>query len=999
MSSSSPSSWKPLPLHRNLSTVGIGPVFICPPSHYKLPPSSVMCDDDPDDNVDGAKEQQQQKHASNPSSSKSSNIKTTWEITGDIKSTPQDFIVREIGWCPPPPKQHSDQEDNSEKSDSSRDRSYMNKYTRRKGWRRGIAGLTESDTAQDDDDCKEHDDDVSSAAAMKEKDQHTTRAEDDAAVTKQSADGELCTSEDASIAKKMKTAQSDNCVGDTATSMPVASSLSPAAPTTLSTCTVDTTKSPDEILRQVLIQCHDSSKEIMQGSAPEYADNIMKQLASLQNIALEELKGTSTKSAAIANDEQPSDETKVLPKEIVRDDSNSVWITTSKLFKDDTNKGSWKLLHETLRKVYPLLRTENAASRPPQSKEDANVSNNDNKDGKTMKNPKNAWVRAVVDDCFFPLIPYLLHPAADLLQLYTFRSVGPVISATNEQGSRSNQTNNRKKNRWKTGKRDNRDNNNDEGRAQTAIESNEGKVLLHLKPDIPRTERRNIHQIITGKNNRKSDFETSTRNDASINNGNGELENASAQTTTAIVVQWSRMALQNLQKKRKREESSSNSAGVDNKRKSIKSDSTTRKTTSPSDINALFCTLKKEQVEHQVALQSLMRALKCRPGDIGLAGIKDMKAITYQFCTLRNVDMKRAQRPIFDERVNLSNFVPVQNFLLDRGRLLGNQFEITIRNLRQVERLEEGNGPSSWKERAVPIRSSHLDAMVDRVAKHGFINYYGEQRVGDAGQTEFVGVRSFDVGRAILKQNFSLAVDLIMEGRSSNVYNPTQEEMNTRQTWKTTNDARATLKEFPKSRNVMVRERDLMRGLLRYGDSLEAVKTVPHNTRTFWVHAYQSFVWNKVATERVRRYGIQPIEGDLYFKDSDSDVHVVTDPNTVNISQVVLPLPGYTIQYPTNEIGDLYREILAADGVQLSVKNDTEESSAKGSYRKLIQQANNLKWDVAATNEEVNSNSSTEKDPVVDAARFTFELESGCYATMMLRELMLTTLSRGNGKC
>jgi len=139
--------------------------------------------------------------------------------------------------------------------------------------------------------------------------------------------------------------------------------------------------------------------------------------------------------------------------------------------------------------------------------------------------------------------------------------------------------------------------------------------------------------------------------------------------------------------------------------------------------------------------------------------------------------MKRAQRPIFDERVNLSNFVLVQNFLLDRGRLLGNQFEITLRNLRQVERLEEGNGPSLWKERAVPVRSSHLDTMVDRVAKHGFINYYGEQRVGDAGQKEFVGVRSFDVGRALLKQNFSLAVDLIMEGRSSNVYNPTQEEV------------------------------------------------------------------------------------------------------------------------------------------------------------------------------------------------------------------------------
>ncbi len=159
---------------------------------------------------------------------------------------------------------------------------------------------------------------------------------------------------------------------------------------------------------------------------------------------------------------------------------------------------------------------------------------------------------------------------------------------------------------------------------------------------------------------------------------------------------------------------------------------------------------------------------------------------------------------------------------------------------------------------------------------------------------------------------------------------------------------------------------------------------------------YQSLVWNKVATERVRRYGIQPIEGDLYFKDNGTEVSVVTDPKTASICQVVLPLPGYTIQYPKNAIGDLYREILSADGVELSVKSDTEESSAKGSYRKLIQHATNLKWE-NVTHEE--DKSVTSSDCVVDAARFTFELESGCYATMMLRELMLTTMSRGNGKC
>ena len=225
--------------------------------------------------------------------------------------------------------------------------------------------------------------------------------------------------------------------------------------------------------------------------------------------------------------------------------------------------------------------------------------------------------------------------------------------------------------------------------------------------------------------------------------------------------------------------------------------------------------------------------------------------------------------------------------------------------------------------------------------------------------------------------------------------------MNTRQTWKTTKDARATLKKFPKSRNIMVRERDLMRGLLRYGDPLEAVRTVPHNTRTFWVHAYQSFVWNKIATERISNHGIEPIEGDLYQQDGESNVCVVTDPSTVSISQVVLPLPGYTIQYPKNAIGDLYKQILANDGVHLSIKNNVEESSAKGSYRKLIQYAGSLKWESIVDKEvkDIKANSSSELDSVVEAARFTFELDSGCYATMLFRELMLTTMARGEGKC
>ncbi|KAL7458663.1 hypothetical protein ACHAWC_010291 [Mediolabrus comicus] len=996
MSSSSSSSWEPLPLHRHMSTIGIGPVFVSPPSHYQLP--SLQPSDNDDGTADECNQQQQEKdqpiNSSSALSSSSNNkeevVVSTWEIIGDIKSTPQDFIVREIGWCPPLPSSSPPAAKHDGQKEDNNDRSYMNKYIKRKGWRRGIAGLVEYDDSvdatanYDDGECIEQ-----------EKSQPKTAAE-------QIVDGNDMGTSDMHTSKKMRVgAALKNDVDVAKDSSKVAAASSATSPPTYSlpsslpSPTINTTVStPSEVLRQILIQCYNPNDNTLVGtstSGPEYADDIMKQLASLQNAACELIQSKSRKSSScVHGTTDRSDNNGTAASNSSDHENNSVWISTSNLFKDDANKQSWKLLHQTLRNVYPLLKTENASHLPPAIITDANEEDEHN-DKKSNGN-KNAYVCGLIDDQFFELIPYLFNPSEDLLQLYKFRSVGPVPAATVEEGSRNNQTNKRKKNRWKRGKREKQGNQDIDTNTNKACDegSNQGKVLLRLRPELPRSERRNIHQIVTGRNNRKSEFETSTRNDVPIN-----LEGESTvKTTSAIVVQWSRMAIQNSEKKRKRTPSNGNIKPNNN----LKVNSSTD-ISSPSDINVLFCSLKKEHVEHQVAIQSLMRALKCRPGDIGLAGIKDMKAITYQFCTLRNVDIKRAQRPILDKRVNLSNFVQVQNFLLDRGRLLGNQFKITMRNLRQVERLVTDNAsPYSWKERAIPVKKSHIDAMVSRVANTGFINFYGEQRVGDAGHKTYVGIRSFDVGRALLQSNFSLAVDLIMEGRSSHVYNPTQEEVNARQTWKKTRDARATLKEFPKSKSFMVRERDLMRGLLRYGDALEAIRTVPHNTKTFWVHAYQSLVWNKVATERVKRLGIRVVKGDLYIKHNGSgDVQVVNDPSSIDITEVVLPLPGYTVKYPNNEIGDLYAEIMRADGVQLSVKNEVEEATAKGSYRKLIQKAACLKWDIVPNTDESNLTSDT--DPVVDAACFMFELESGCYATMMLRELMVTTMARGNAKC
>lgn len=143
-----------------------------------------------------------------------------------------------------------------------------------------------------------------------------------------------------------------------------------------------------------------------------------------------------------------------------------------------------------------------------------------------------------------------------------------------------------------------------------------------------------------------------------------------------------------------------------------------------------------------------------------------------------------------------------------------------------------------------------------------------------------------------------------------------------------------------------------------------------------------------MATERILKLGKAPVVGDLYVDPETSEVQVIeSDPSEVNMSQIVLPLPGYNVRYPTNIIGDHYRKILERDGVSF-IKDAVDEATAKGSYRKLVVIPNSFKWETVS-----DSKSHYEHSSISDA-KFTFSLPSGSYATMCLRELMSTTMAR-----
>ncbi|KAL3936465.1 MAG: hypothetical protein SGBAC_008217, partial [Bacillariaceae sp.] len=382
------------------------------------------------------------------------------------------------------------------------------------------------------------------------------------------------------------------------------------------------------------------------------------------------------------------------------------------------------------------------------------------------------------------------------------------------------------------------------------------------------------------------------------------------------------------------------------------------------------------------------RTVRCRQSDIGIAGIKDMQAVTYQFCTFRDTKIHRILSRLGQlerQGVQMGNFYKV-DWVLNNGDLDGNEFEIFVRNVKRIN--ISICGAKSVVESLIECQPAHITSMAERIRQNGFINFFGPQRVGAPGES---GATAFKIGRLMLQQDFKGAIDVLMMGRTT-FHREGEQEGETarkvRRIWKETGDPSAALDALGGG-DLMPRERSVLKGLKRYGadQSLQALQCLSHSMRTFWINAYQSYVWNQVASKRIARYGNNVVKGDMYVEKDDtmlSNVKVIQDEalcSTIPLEQIVLPLPGYRVSYPQNEVGQKYEDILLGDNVKFE-KSAPPEATAKGAYRRLIVLPRNI-------HAEVESDQTTN-------IRLKFALPKGSYATMLLRELMVTTATRHN---
>lgn len=430
--------------------------------------------------------------------------------------------------------------------------------------------------------------------------------------------------------------------------------------------------------------------------------------------------------------------------------------------------------------------------------------------------------------------------------------------------------------------------------------------------------------------------------------------------------------------------------------------------------------LYKRNMETNSIMMQLAKAMNANVSAFTYAGTKDKRGITTQLCTVyrgskeKLETLNRADRDLdsFNFLVGDATYVSER---LNLGDLRGNRFSLAIRSLPDDEAISD----------------EQIHAAVRNWSARGFINYFGLQRFGTK------SIATHEIGRAILRRDHKRVVDLLLlpqDGDATKI-------REARQAFQENQDVSAALRALPP---YLIAERAVLNGLRTHGLTAysTAIQGIPRHLRMMYTHAYQSYVWNTVASERLTAFSRDsPVVGDLViphdqsheeFVDDEEDsadkeeespaskkpktnaetarpsansVTLVTADNlsAYSIYDVVLPLPGYSITYPENALKQRYEEILQVDGVDFQAleRATNSEYHLPGSYRHVLRKPVDVAHELKRYNDPTVPLLETDVDRLAGhavqastpdgkyrALCLEFQLGPSSYATMAVRELL-----------
>ncbi|CAK7198875.1 multisubstrate pseudouridine synthase 7 [Sporothrix eucalyptigena] len=384
----------------------------------------------------------------------------------------------------------------------------------------------------------------------------------------------------------------------------------------------------------------------------------------------------------------------------------------------------------------------------------------------------------------------------------------------------------------------------------------------------------------------------------------------------------------------------------------------------------LHFTLYKENKDTMEAINYLARMLKIKASSFGFAGTKDRRAATTQ-----RVSVWHSSNQSLAWINTRSTYIKVGDFNFHKspiqlGQHGGNDFVIAVKG---VELVRGANCSLSHRLR---MTETCVQNALDHIQQHGFINYFGLQRFG----THAIGTQ--EVGQKILSEDFEGACEAILyvePGLAAAIEAGNAEELYQRDeigraraiiVFQTTNDMGKALEIMPRrfsAESSIIQHLGHPNGANR--DFCGALCRITRGLRNLYIHAYQSLVWNWATSQRWSRYGDRVVAGDLVLVESEAnpsrlrqeghdmsedlnqeeeqfyqEARVLSAEEAASgqytIFDIVLPVPGYDVLYPDNDIGEFYSEFMGRpENGGLSpykMRRPQKEFSLSGHYRKIM---------------------------------------------------------------
>ncbi|MDI6856437.1 MAG: tRNA pseudouridine(13) synthase TruD [Candidatus Thermoplasmatota archaeon] len=359
-------------------------------------------------------------------------------------------------------------------------------------------------------------------------------------------------------------------------------------------------------------------------------------------------------------------------------------------------------------------------------------------------------------------------------------------------------------------------------------------------------------------------------------------------------------------------------------------------------------------------VREFARALRITRKKIHFAGTKDKRAVTTQLFAFEVPKERVAALKLPDiEILELYS----SNRALEIGELLGNKFEITIKEIKI---------PNTKLTRLVESTATELLALA------GIPNFYGVQRFG------IVRPVTHLIGKYIIKKDFEKAV-------MSYITMPSEEEreeiQRARNFLGSSYDFKKALQLYPKD---LIFERAIIHYLAKYpNDYVNALRQLPKNLLLMFIHAYQAYIFNRALSKRITLKMplneallgdfVMPVDKynlpahNTFIKADERNISKLNQKIKEGKAFVSGTIFGFDTILPGGLQGELERKIIEEEALRREdfIIPNIPELSSRGERRNLLAPLSSFEY-------KINDSQ----------LKLKFQLPKGSYATSLLREFM-----------